>query len=242
MNNRNTSCRAVCEENKKNAVMITTDLPAGPLRSGPARLSRAFSRRDGQTSTHTHTHAYTHKYTHTNTNTRTRTLCVYITHAGKHTQVNTHRQTHTHIHTHTYAQANTHTHAHVTRRSNLLFFLNLWRKSTTPPAPHIPWRFLLLYVMRINHDVIADDDERENSRGSGFATGAESASSVAKRFCTGLTMMHKLDVKSWVTEQHYTYHTDDVYIFTLQNMPALQSGAIRLVLISHEYNAYIHAT
>lgn len=234
MNNRNTSCRAVCEENKKNAVMITTDLPAGPLRSGPARLSRAFSRRDGQTSTHihTHVHAQVHAYKHKHTNTYT--LCVY----------NTRRQTHTgkHTHTHAHAQANTHAHAHVTRRSNLLFFLNLWRKSTTPPAPHIPWRFLLLYVMRINHDVIADDDERENSRGSGFATGAESASSVAKRFCTGLTMMHKLDVKSWVTEQHYTYHTDDVYIFTLQNMPALQSGAIRLVLISHEYNAYIHAT
>ena len=35
-----------------------------------------------------------------------------------------------------------------------------------------------------------DDDDtttrREDKRGSGFATGAESASSVAKRFCTGL--------------------------------------------------------
>lgn len=107
MNNRNTSCRAVCEENKKNAVMITTDLPAGPLRSGPARLSRAFSRRDGQTSTHTHTHTYTHKYTHTNTNTRTHTLCVYITHAGKHTQANTHTHTHTHVRTGKHTQTRT---------------------------------------------------------------------------------------------------------------------------------------
>lgn len=139
MNNRNTSCRAVCEENKKNAVMITTDLPAGPLRSGPARLSRAFSRRDGRTSTHTRTQTKTSKRIHC--------VCVY----------NTRRRTHTLTHTHIHTRENTHTRTRTRRRSNLLFFLNLWRKSTTPPASHIPWRFLLLYVMRINHDAIVDE-------------------------------------------------------------------------------------
>lgn len=100
MNNRNTSCRAVCEENKKNAVMITTDLPAGPLRSGPARLSRAFSRRDGRTSTHTRTQTKTSKRIHC--------VCVYNTRRRTHTLTHTY----THTLTHTYTRENTHTHAH----------------------------------------------------------------------------------------------------------------------------------
>lgn len=40
---QNTSCRAVCEQKKENIIMVTTDLPAGPLRSCPVRLGRAFS-------------------------------------------------------------------------------------------------------------------------------------------------------------------------------------------------------
>ena len=112
--------------------MITTDLPAGPLRSGPARLSRAFSRT-----------------------------------ANKHPWKAQHGS------------------------RNLLFFLNLCRKSTTPAASRAEIRddSSCLYVtQRIDTTTMPNDgnDNRENLRGSGFATGAESASSVAKRFCTGL--------------------------------------------------------
>lgn len=113
MNNRNTSCRAVCEENKKNAVMITTDLPAGPLRSGPARLSRAFSRGDGRTSTHTRTQTKTSKRIHC--------VCVYITHADVHTHL--HTLTHTHLHTLTHGNTHTHAHAHEGGRISCFFLI-----------------------------------------------------------------------------------------------------------------------
>lgn len=76
---------------------------------------------------------------------------------------------------------------------DLLFFLNLCRKSTIAGCIARRNRDVssCLYVtQRIDATTMPNDGnditKRENSRGSGFATGAESASSVAKRFCTGL--------------------------------------------------------
>lgn len=134
MNNRNTSCRAVCEENNNNKKKKCSN-----DNHRPTRGSASFWPRE----------------------TEPRVL------------------------------ANGERRTNISTAAGMIFcFFLIFAERAQHRLRRVPksWRCLLLirHASASTRRRCRITNEREDSRGSGFATGAESASSVAKRFCTGL--------------------------------------------------------